>query len=396
MSETYPLKVITYAQRRVAIITQNENGPCPFIAICNILLLRGDIVIPLDLKDITFGQLVNLAADFLCTSLRGRVSGGDLDVQKTVDDVLDALPGLQTGMDVNVRFRAVDDYEFCPAMVCFDAFNLRMVHGWLLDPAEQTFADVIGKKSYNDLMDILITRAGVQEKQVSRAEAASAGTEQEPPTAAELAEEDRTLRAAAVVDSFLSDTAGQLTYTGLISLAEQVREGELLVLFRNNHFSTLTKHESRLYCLLTDVGYADVPGAVWELLAAIDGDMHLVDHRFLAPENLGRQGQVMRGMEQQRREQQPQQPQPSAAERQAMDDASLAMALRLQEEEEAEAAERERMRRVRQERARRDQEARQAAARRAQRPPPKRAGAPPVRPAQQPRRQESKSTCIVS
>ena len=39
MEETYfTLKPITFLNRRVSILLQNENGPCPLLAICNVLV----------------------------------------------------------------------------------------------------------------------------------------------------------------------------------------------------------------------------------------------------------------------------------------------------------------------------------------------------------------------
>ena len=39
--EPYRLKVVTFFNREVPIVLQNQNGPCPLLAIANILLLRG-------------------------------------------------------------------------------------------------------------------------------------------------------------------------------------------------------------------------------------------------------------------------------------------------------------------------------------------------------------------
>lgn len=46
-----------------------------------------------------------------------------------------------------------------------------------------------------------------------------------------------------VAEQFLNNTATQLTYHGLCELTSTVQEGELCVFFRNNHFSTMTKHK---------------------------------------------------------------------------------------------------------------------------------------------------------
>jgi hypothetical protein len=92
----------------------------------------------------------------------------------------------------------------------------------------------------------------------------------------------RILHEGRVVEGFLSDTASQLTYFGLLQLHEHVRDRQVGVFFRNNHFSTLFKHNGSLYLLATDAGYEHVPGVVWERLNEIDGDTDLFDSEFNA------------------------------------------------------------------------------------------------------------------
>ena len=50
---------------------------------------------------------------------------------------------------------------------------------------------------------------------------------------------------ALIAEEFLLRTASQLTYHGLAELSTTVKEGELCVIFRNNHFSTLYRHKVR-------------------------------------------------------------------------------------------------------------------------------------------------------
>lgn len=45
----------------------------------------------------------------------------------------------------------------------------------------------------------------------------------------------------------LEDSASQLTYHGLCELNSKMKEGELAVFFRNNHFSTIYKQKSVSY-----------------------------------------------------------------------------------------------------------------------------------------------------
>lgn len=48
---------------------------------------------------------------------------------------------------------------------------------------------------------------------------------------------------ALVAEQFLESSASQLTYHGLCELCTQLKEDELAVLFRNNHFNTLYRHK---------------------------------------------------------------------------------------------------------------------------------------------------------
>jgi hypothetical protein len=61
----YHLKWIVWYDRRAPIVTQNENGPCPLIAISNILSLRGKIVLPSVMELITANQLMEYIGDMI-------------------------------------------------------------------------------------------------------------------------------------------------------------------------------------------------------------------------------------------------------------------------------------------------------------------------------------------
>jgi hypothetical protein len=61
----YHLKWIMWHDRKAPIVTQNENGPCPLIAISNILLLRGKIILPTVMEIITAKQLMEYIGDMI-------------------------------------------------------------------------------------------------------------------------------------------------------------------------------------------------------------------------------------------------------------------------------------------------------------------------------------------
>lgn len=57
--QEYHLKWVDWNDRKTPIVTQNENGPCPLIAILNVLLLRAVIEIPEGVEIVTATQLFN-------------------------------------------------------------------------------------------------------------------------------------------------------------------------------------------------------------------------------------------------------------------------------------------------------------------------------------------------
>ena len=64
-SFAYFTKIISWKGSRVVIILQNENGPCPFIAIVNILSLRGDISLPINVPSFSFENLSTHLFEYL-------------------------------------------------------------------------------------------------------------------------------------------------------------------------------------------------------------------------------------------------------------------------------------------------------------------------------------------
>ena len=59
----YHVKWIKFKNKSHGIITQNENGPCPLLAIINVLILGGRIKIPPMVQVITSEQLMDYLAN---------------------------------------------------------------------------------------------------------------------------------------------------------------------------------------------------------------------------------------------------------------------------------------------------------------------------------------------
>lgn len=100
-----------------------------------------------------------------------------------MSDAMAVLPKLSTGLDVNVRFTGVSDFEYTPECIVFDLLDIPLYHGWLVDPQVRqqknaiTYASVhsskqqykcfilfqspevvsaVGKLSYNQLVEKII------------------------------------------------------------------------------------------------------------------------------------------------------------------------------------------------------------------------------------------------
>ncbi|NXW70979.1 MINY1 hydrolase, partial [Hirundo rustica] len=298
----YCVKWISWKGERTPVVTQSENGPCPLLAIMNVLLLqwkarrargggsgeglggvlpksRGEgsrgwspassgcsqVKLSPQKEVITAEELMaHLGNCILATQPRDTSEGLQLNFQQNISDTMTVLPKLSTGLDVNVRFTGVSDFEYTPECIVFDLLNIPLYHGWLVDPQSPEQVQAVGKLSYNQLVEKIITC-----KQASDSSLVSEGL---------------------AAEQFLESTASQLTFHGLCELTARAREGELGVFFRNNHFSTMIKHKGHLYLLVTDQGFLQEEGVVWESLHSVDGDSCFCDTEFHLSHSPGKEG----------------------------------------------------------------------------------------------------------
>uniref|UniRef100_H0Z2W2 Ubiquitin carboxyl-terminal hydrolase n=1 Tax=Taeniopygia guttata TaxID=59729 RepID=H0Z2W2_TAEGU len=261
----YCVKWIRWKGQRTPVVTQSENGPCPLLAIINVLLLQWKVKLPPQKEVITAEELMaHLGNCILATQPRDTSEGLQLNFQQNISDTMTVLPKLSTGLDVNVRFTGVSDFEYTPECIVFDLLNIPLYHGWLVDPQSPEQVQAVGKLSYNQLVEKIITC-----KHASDSSLVSQGL---------------------VAEQFLESTASQLTFHGLCELTARAREGELGVFFRNNHFSTMIKHKGHLYLLVTDQGFLQEEGVVWESLHSVDGDSCFCDAEFHLSHPLGKEG----------------------------------------------------------------------------------------------------------
>ncbi|XP_003418444.2 ubiquitin carboxyl-terminal hydrolase MINDY-2 isoform X3 [Loxodonta africana] len=251
----YHIKWIQWKEENTPIITQNENGPCPLLAILNVLLLAWKVKLPPMMEIITAEQLMEYLGDYMLDAKPKEISEIQrLNYEQNMSDAMAVLHKLQTGLDVNVKFTGVRVFEYTPECIVFDLLDIPLYHGWLVDPQIDDIVTAVGNCSYNQLVEKIISY-----KQSDNSELVSEGF---------------------VAEQFLNNTATQLTYHGLCELTSTVQEGELCVFFRNNHFSTMTKYKGQLYLLVTDQGFLTEEKVVWESLHNVDGDGNFCDSEF--------------------------------------------------------------------------------------------------------------------
>jgi len=295
---SYRLKVIKWKGKQVPICLQNENGPCPLLAIGNILLLKGCISIHTDYAHISTEQLMTLIGDYLLTlSPKFEDDGLRKNNEKNRSDAIAMFPQLQVGLDVNVKFKDIHDFEFTRELLIFDLLNINLCHGWLVDPVDKINYKLLVDElsSYNRVVEKLVvletlksslkstnsTNTSDVHTQNSTQVTTTPGSDESLNLSSDQQlKYETTLKEGALLNKFMSDTASQLTFYGLTQLYDKVKEHELAVFFRNNHFNTLYKHNNHLYILVTDLGYLTEPNVVWEKLDQIDGDTQFVDSEF--------------------------------------------------------------------------------------------------------------------
>eukprot|EP00063_Salmo_salar_P057864 XP_014032699.1 PREDICTED: protein FAM63A-like [Salmo salar] len=255
MPAYYFVKWITWKEKKTPIITQSENGPCPLLAIMNTLFLRWKAKLPAQTEVVTTEDLMaHLGECVLSIKPREEAEGMELNFQQNMSDAMAVLPKLSTGLDVNVRFTGVSDFEYTPECIVFDLLDIPLYHGWLVDPQSLEMVAAVGKLSYNQLVEKII---GYKHS-----------------------DDSSRVSEGLVAEQFLESTATQLSYHGLCELNTTVKEGELSVFFRNNHFSTMIKHKGHLYLLVTDQGFLQEEGLVWESLHNVEGDGNFCDSDF--------------------------------------------------------------------------------------------------------------------
>ncbi|KAI9895038.1 MAG: hypothetical protein M1814_000263 [Vezdaea aestivalis] len=293
--ETYQIKQINWYDansrhnpRRSPILVQNLNGPCPLLALVNALTLStpagADTALIETLRvreQISLGFLLDAVFDELMSGRRG-------DAAQELPDVGELyafLSALHSGMNVNPRFRPlanpqnimdlphdsappnnIDDsspggFEETREMRFYSTFAVRLIHGWLPQKNHPAYAALErSAATYEDAQNLMFREEELEDKLQ---------------THGLNPEEQLLLEDITTIKYFLNQSATQLTAHGLKVIQSSLGLGEIAILFRNDHFSTLYKHpqSGQLLQLITDAGYASHDEIIWESLVDVNGEL---------------------------------------------------------------------------------------------------------------------------
>ncbi|KAL5357053.1 hypothetical protein BJX96DRAFT_143851 [Aspergillus floccosus] len=287
-TETYSIRKVNWMDsagmlRESPILVQNQNGPCPLLALVNALVLGASqdaqppILRALQTREqISLGLLIEALFDELITHL------GPDDQFPDIEALSLFLTMLHTGMNVNPRLTlvrptntlqligsnceqesedAVGSFLETSDIRFYGTFGVQLVHGWVATPSSEADAAMKRCAQYHEDIQLLPFRKHELEDRVFRGGSLSP-------------EEVTTMKDIQTIQQFIEiDNATQLSTFGLNNLAERLPAGSFSILFRNDHFSTLYKHPQthQLFTLVTDAGYSNHAEVVWESLADVNG-----------------------------------------------------------------------------------------------------------------------------
>lgn len=250
----FTTKRIRSAGAKHTILLQNENGPCALVALVNTLVLL----------DSPMAALVDARTEVTQEEIAAKLAELASPSSEYADKLFHIFPQLQHGLDVNPRFDGT--FAQSPELEVFSAFNVSLVHGW-----------VLGKEELENATMELIADSppGVKSSAPDPELASLAAMSYE-----EWAQLHMNQRDPEVLAAFVSAYPGQLTPTGLRQLRSTLHENVPAVLFWNNHFATILLQKGKLYTLASDMGLKNEHSVVWETLESLQGAGHFVDGDF--------------------------------------------------------------------------------------------------------------------
>ena len=314
-------KGIYFGGRKRRIMLQEKNGPCALIAIYNHLVLKGEVY-SLDTKSISITYATELIAK--------KVESGYEKGKYSLEEIVAKLVGIGEGMCLDIGFDSVFSFEQSIEREIFRLLNIQLCHCWLPDPNDSALTQqALQGSSSTEALNELFEEEKEFEKELEEKELEKESekelekesekelekgskkeskielkkesgkelkeskdeSEKEPKNESEKElkeskngsrkELNESNEKASLIKSFMfEDFPTQATPFGITQLTESIDNNELIILYRNNHFMNLFKHNNTLFLLCTDVGFKEEKKIVWQSFTSIDGNDFYFDSRF--------------------------------------------------------------------------------------------------------------------
>lgn len=256
----FQLKAIRFQDQDIKILTQSENGPCPLIAIANVLILQGRLVFHREVMGVYLKSLIDMIGNILLES-----DINNENEREILNASIRLLPSIAKGLDLNIIFNSNSSFEYTEELSLFDFLNIRLYHAWLVEGNDE-FSTILRNMSYNSTVLKVVEYHSIREQTSSDSNLTK--------------DQEEILNYGELYETFLNTNIRQSNYTGLAGLYDTIQEDQLFILFENNHFSTVFKFCNKLYRLVNDIGYQDKASIIWELLDNLDGDTRFFNHDF--------------------------------------------------------------------------------------------------------------------
>ena len=302
------------------IILQNQNGPCFVISLIN------NIILSQELKDSkewhvvgsstrnnsssrqnnSAGQNVNLSVD-LGDSLPPVVKTTDIQnlnallarsenvsLNALLDEltnilfavnercsvtlggpvidmkaVLDTLPSIETGLNINLQLDkpVINDFaEYTPIVnELLNIFDIKILHGFIADSDELSKSEK--SMHFDKIQETMVEALELHPELNDYTEIQEYNNKNEGNNIDVVKQYFRLKR-------FLEKNKTQLTKKGINTLKTDdsiLNDNQFGIFFRNDHFSTIYKAGRNIYLLVNDEGFKDEPNIIWQVLASISG-----------------------------------------------------------------------------------------------------------------------------
>jgi hypothetical protein len=123
----------------------------------NALILMDELVLPEQQELISAERLTALVGDRLLSRTAASESTSPTDLTS----LMDVIPRLKTGLDVNVNHIKPSQFDNTPELSFFSALGLHLYHAWVLDPQDDELYMTIltctnGTPLYNSVVDCVV------------------------------------------------------------------------------------------------------------------------------------------------------------------------------------------------------------------------------------------------